>query len=267
MPTAGKPRSTSTSNVSRARRTATSTAVVAPLTSSVNARLGARTEFRIYPSIGIARVGDCKDSFMIGPEAPGVVPSGPFRGADKGIKPQAARFRIYKVEIDANENEAVVEEVIAGDDTKIEWSVSLANRKAAALQIWNEKVEPDGSVTVSGTLKRAPKFRRNKGLDDKKLVIKAAGSVTGSGTRGPVLSGAIEFAKPRTRGKIVRDIVLATLRTDEAGRLLVVGGPGKSGSPLNAPIKFFSDNDGWYDSVSDGPVSATLRIRGKTQPV
>ena len=63
MPTARKPRSTSTSNVSRARRTTARTAVVAPLSSSLNARLGARTEFRIYPSIGIARVGDCKDSF------------------------------------------------------------------------------------------------------------------------------------------------------------------------------------------------------------
>ena len=259
MPTARKPRSTSTSNVSRARRTATRTAVVAPRSSSLNARLGARTEFRIYPSIGIARVGDCKDSFLIGPEAPGVVPSGPFRGADKGLKPQAARFRIYKVEIDANENEAVVEEVIAGKDTKIEWSVSLANRKAA------------GHLIIE-TLHRKPKpgLRNSaiKGLDArKKLVITANGSVTGSGTRGPVLSGAIEFAKPRAKGKIVRDIVLATLRTDEAGRLLVVGGPGKSGSPRNAPIDSFADNDGWYDSVSDGPVSATLHIRGQAQPV
>jgi L-Lysine epsilon oxidase N-terminal len=61
--------------------------------------------------------------------------SGSHRGADKGIKPQAARFRIYKVDIDANENEAVTEEVIAGNDVKIEWSASLANRKAAGLRI------------------------------------------------------------------------------------------------------------------------------------
>jgi len=48
---------------------------------------------------------------MIGPEAPGIAPTGPFRGGppDRGLKPQAARFRIYKVEIDANENETVVE--------------------------------------------------------------------------------------------------------------------------------------------------------------
>ena len=162
---------------------------------------------------------------MIGPEAPGVVPSGPFRGADKGLKPQAARFRIYKVEIDANENETVVEEIIAGKDIKIKWSASLANRKAAGF-------------FISDTLQRVPNPRpRNNGLDRKKLVIAANGSVTGSGTLGPVLSGAIEFAKPRAGGTSVKDIVLAKLQTDEAGRLLVVGGPGTSGSLRNAPIE------------------------------
>jgi hypothetical protein len=68
---------------------------------------------------------------MIGPEAPGVVPSGPFRGADKGLKPQAARFRIYKVEIDANENETVVR-----DHRRQRYQDRMerepANRKAAA---------------------------------------------------------------------------------------------------------------------------------------
>jgi hypothetical protein len=56
------------------------------------------------------------------------VPSGPFRGADHGIKPQAARFRIYKVEVDANENEVVTEEIVAGSGIEIEWSVSPSRR-------------------------------------------------------------------------------------------------------------------------------------------
>jgi L-Lysine epsilon oxidase N-terminal/L-lysine epsilon oxidase C-terminal domain len=192
---------------------------------------------------------------MIGPEAPGFVPDGPFRGADHGIKPQAARFRIYKVVVDENENEVVTEEIIAGYGHEITWSVSLANRKAAGFQI-------------EDTLARKPEpALRNEGLDRKKLVIAATGAVEGSGATGPILSGSIEFARPGATGPKVTDIVLATLRTDERGRLLVVGGPGTSGSPLNAPVDSFSDNDGWYDSVSDGPVSATLRIAGETQPV
>jgi len=149
----------------------------------------------------------------------------------------------------------VTEEIVASSDTEITWSVSLANRKPAGFQIQD-------------TLARAPSPRlRNDGLDRDKLVIAASDSVSGVGASGPVLSGAIEFARPGATGPKVANIVLATLRSDDGGRLLVVGGPGKSGSPLNAPIDFFSDNDGWYDSVSDGPVSATLRIRGQAQPV
>jgi hypothetical protein len=222
---------------------------------TIETRLGARTEYRIYPSIGIARIGDCRDSFMIGPEAPGMVSLGPFRGDDRGIKPQAARFRIYKVEIDANENEAVTEEIVAAGDIEVEWSVSLANRKAAGFRIGD---------TLARKANPGP---RNDGLDRNKLVISANGSVIGSGANGPVLSGTIEFAKPRGTGPKVTDIVLAKLRTDDGGRLLVVGGPGTSGSPLNASIDVFSDNDGWYDSVSDGPVSARLLIKGQPQSV
>ena len=70
----------------------------------IKSRAGARTEYRIYPSIGIARVGNSKDGFFIGPEAPGIAPEGPFRSAD-GIKPQGARFRIYRLDIDSNEND------------------------------------------------------------------------------------------------------------------------------------------------------------------
>jgi hypothetical protein len=68
-------------------------------------------------------------------------------------------------------------------------------------------------------------------------------------------------------GAKVSGIKLGKLQTDDKGRLLVIGGPGKSDSPLSASIDFFSDNDGWYDSVSDGPVSATLKIDGRVQPV
>jgi L-Lysine epsilon oxidase N-terminal/L-lysine epsilon oxidase C-terminal domain len=253
MPRAAKKRRSKSTSRARAMQPATRSAVAAAL--GVTPRLGARTEFRIYPSIGIARVGDSKDSFLIGPEAPGVVPTGPFRDSNHHLKPQAARFRIYKVEIDANENETVTEEVVRGGDVKIEWSVTLANRKAAGFRI----IETLARVSNPG--------RRNARLDRNKLVITASGSITGSQTRGPVLSGEIEFARPGSSGPKVTGIELATLRTDEEGRLLVVGGPGTADSPLDAPVPDFADNDGWYDSVSDGPVSATLRIGGQAHAV
>ena len=225
------------------------------LRAGVSGRLGARTEFRIYPGIGIARVGDSTEGFIIGPEAPGIAPTGPFRGSDNGLNPQAARFRIYKVEIDAHENETVTGEIVPGGPVEVTWNVNLENRKAAAARI----ADTLGRVSNPGL--------RNKGLDRQKLVIAAAGSVTGVSAVGPVLTGAIEFAKSGKSGAAVSGIKLATLRTDDRGRLLVVGGPGKSDSPVEAPCDSFSDNDGWYDSVSDGPVTATLRIDGQDQPV
>ena len=183
----------------------------------------ARTEYRIYPSIGIARVGNSKDGFIIGPEAPGVAPEGPFRGKDDGIKPQGARFRVFEVDIDANENETVTREVTGARDVQIEWTVHLANRKAAARQIFGK--------TATGTLTRnkAAKFR-NAGLDRDKLVIESVASIKNTaGAAATTMTGSIVFAKGKKVLHRVDDIALATLRTDDAGRLIVVGGPGTVG--------------------------------------
>jgi hypothetical protein len=218
-------------------------------------RLGPRVEYRIYPSIGIARVGDSKDGFIFAPEAPGVTPPGPYRGSDGGLRPQGARFRIYKVDIDANENEAITAEITANKTTKIGWTVNLVNRKAAGLRI-------------ADTLKRsANPGPRNKGYDRQKLVISAAATITGVNKARIPMTGSIEFAKAGKPSKSVSNIELASLITDAAGRLVVIGGPGKSASPLNLAAPSFSDNDGWYDSVSDGPVGATLDINGTTHAV
>ena len=224
-----------------------------PMT-GITSRAGARTEYRIYPSIGIARVGNSTDGFFMGPEAPGVAPEGPFRGAD-GIKPQGARFRIYRLDIDSNENETVIAEIVPKTSIKIKWTVRLSNRKAAAAKILD-------------TLSRVPQpGLRNQGFDRKKLVISAEGSIEGSGSVSSPLTGSIEFATGTSKGTVVKDINLATLRTDANGRLVVVGGPGTSESPFNSTVDSFADNDGWYDSVSDGLVTATLIIDGQAQPV
>ena len=118
------------------RRAARATAAKPTKAAIAATSSGARTDYRIYPSIGIARVGDSTDGFFIGPEAPGVVPEGPFRGKDDGIKPQGARFRVFQVDIDANGNETVIREVTGAPDVRIEWTVEHANRKAAAREIY-----------------------------------------------------------------------------------------------------------------------------------
>ena len=244
----------------RPRRAAPARAARATQPAATASSSDARTEYRIYPSIGIARVGDSKDGFIIGPEAPGVVPEGPFRGKDDGIRPQGARFRIFQVDIDANENETVRREVTGGEDVQIEWAVQLANRKAAARQIYS-----DGSGTLTRNAK-AP--LRNAGFHRDKLVIATEATIKNAPDAAAVrMSGALAFVKGKKVQHQVDDIELATLHNDAGGRLIVVGGPGTAKSPANTPLGSFSDNDGWYDSVSDGPVSATLRIGKTAHPV
>lgn len=57
-------------------------------------------------------------------------------------------------------------------------------------------------------------------------------------------------------------------RTDAAGRVFVVGGAGVvAKAPSAAAISEYANNDGWFDDVSDGPVTATLRLRGDGKAV
>ena len=252
MPTARKRRATQR-RAAHAPRATARTAVAAAL--GVTPRLGARTEFRIYPSIAIARVGDCEDEFIIGPEAPGVVPSGPFRGADHGLKPQAARFRIYKVEIDANENETVSGEIVPGSNVQIEWSVSLANRKAAGLRIGDtlaRRPNPRPAIPVS--------------IASSSLLRQTVRSPA-RGRRGRCFQAASSL---QGRARAVRRLRILCLRSFEPmrkGGCSWSAGPASRGRPSTLRAKLFSDNDGWYDSVSDGPVWATFRIGGQAQPV
>jgi hypothetical protein len=55
---------------------------------------------------------------------------------------------------------------------------------------------------------------------------------------------------------------LGQLRTDSLGRLIVLGGQGKSGhtTPTPPPLPGYANNDGWFDDISDGPVTATVRL-------
>ncbi len=87
---------------------------------------------KIFPGIGVARVGNSPEEYFVGPEVPGVAPlpdEGKFKDAVGRIKRQAARFRIYA--FDAEDN--VVAELTSDrpDVARIEWTVSLANKKAS----------------------------------------------------------------------------------------------------------------------------------------
>ncbi len=88
----------------------------------------------ISPGLGIARLGNSPDAYVIGPEAPGVSPdpAGGFKDPAGRIKRQGARFRVYGLDSAGH----VVGEVTA-DVGQVAWRVHLANRKSGWYQFLN----------------------------------------------------------------------------------------------------------------------------------
>src|SRR5262245_37428485 len=212
-------------------------------------------EYRIHPAIGVARVGDSPDEYFIGPEAPGFAPTlttpddpagasaqrGTYKDAKSRVKRQGARFRIYEYTTNAAGAVTKVREITAAD-ARIEWEVHLANRKAAAQRIPESEEPPTGE-------------RRNKDEPEKGLIIDAGRHA---------ISGA-NHGKKRLHGRFMNrvDVPIGDLLTDAAGRLIVLGGFGKSQSvPPGAPLDSFANNDGWCDDTSDGPVRAKVTLHG-----
>src|SRR5499433_4364786 len=87
--------------------------------------------FKIFPPIGVARIGNCPDDstsgFYVGPEIPGsvIVPTNGYKDAQGRVRRQAARFRIY-----GWENGVFMGEITSAV-ARITWTVELANTKAA----------------------------------------------------------------------------------------------------------------------------------------
>lgn len=201
--------------------------------------------YQIFPGIGIARLGNSESEYFIGPEAPGIVPPTPYRDSMGRIKRQGARFRIYEVEVDEFGGETILREVTVDSNTTITWTVHLVNKKAAG--------------------KNFPPLQtsdRNAGYDRNGLTIDAGiQEISGTDqTVGP-LQGDIRFIRNGITESSTT-VKIGDLKTDEAGRLIVLGGHGLSRSPLGRPMTNFANNDGWYDDVADGPVTATVIING-----
>jgi hypothetical protein len=197
---------------------------------------------KIHPAIGIARVGNSPSEFFIGPEKPGVHvrPPGGYRDAQGRIKRQAARFRLFGYD----KNGKPVREITA-KDASITWTVALANKKAEWIRF------------------QGPKSRTNKNLRRNPTVTDRRSLIIDSGPRS--LNGPNQSASFNSGTFLGTPVPLGDICTDKQGRLLVLGGFGRSGSPGNVPLNEnedqFANNDGWHDDVSDGPVSATVTFK------
>jgi hypothetical protein len=212
----------------------------------------------IHPGIGIARIGNAtgERDYFFGPEVPGTGPqsSDGFRNASGQIKRQAARFRIY-----ATLKSGEVIEVTANEAT-IEWRVELANLKAGWYR-FTTAMDLPRHLAVSAT-------RRNPSIGtldvDIGYLARAVLDIvpTQKTISGTNCSGAqFAFDDGRFFGK---EVYLGELRTDEVGRLIVLGGRGATGSnPIDKSTSTFANNDGWHDDVADGPVRASVTIGKK----
>jgi L-Lysine epsilon oxidase N-terminal/L-lysine epsilon oxidase C-terminal domain/von Willebrand factor type A domain len=194
------------------------------------------TIYKIHPAIGIARLGNSPDEFFIGPQRIGERPNPPggFKDAQCRVKRQAARFHIF-----AHHDDNTVEEITSAK-ADITWTVHLANKKGP-----NHGVNPEPAADI--TIDPGPR------------------TVNGPNQRQVFDNGTVKFAAAP-----VTTVPLGEIRSDTDNHLLVLGGFGKSASPAgNGLSNFFWASKGWYDDTSDGPVTATIKLKsnGTTPPV
>jgi hypothetical protein len=200
----------------------------------------------IYPSIGIARVGNSPDEWFIGPETPDppVAPLGFYRDKNGALKRQAARFRIYGV----NARGEIVREITGDDDATITWTVELANTKSAWYGFQLALDIPEAASAPPTTL-------RNPAVSDRSRLAILPGPRQ--------VSGRNATPAPFDNGTFMgKKVYLGEIFTDAAGRLVVLGGRGHSASCDGSHAITFANNEGWHDDVSDGPVKATITLDG-----
>lgn len=200
----------------------------------------------IYPSIGIARVGNSPTEWYYGPEVPDppAQPADFYRDASGALKREAARFRVYGL----NAAGVPVMELTTAGGATIEWTAHLANQKSA----WYEF---QLALDIPEAADAPPSYRRNAQVQDRASLIIDPGARS--------IAGANQSAVPFDTGHFMgKPVYLGELRTDAAGRLVVLGGYGKSASYNGAPAVTFANNDGWHDDISDGPVTANVIWNG-----
>lgn len=208
---------------------------------------------RIYPAIGISRVGGSAKWFHA-PEVPGLAPQpedGDFKDGNLKIKKQAQRFRVYAFD---DQDRVIGEVQDAG--AKISWRVHLANTKAAWYGFNNPLDNGELAPGLPGQLRN--QFLVDDDVRERMLLIDG-GEREISGTSVNADGG------DASRGFTGRfwdtaDVALGELRTDDAGRLLVMPADGISASPTGAGITSFADNDAWFDDWCDGPVNAKVTL-------
>ena len=244
--------------------------------------------YRIHPGIGIARLGNSESEFYLAPETPAALPQacdsfgnplgGPdgvspvpvktFKDADGRVKRQAARFQIFVYDDLAKEGRplAIGDQIEGGGNRgtliDIQWRVYVANKKAS----WYPFKERTGEHGYApGSVRRNADVT---GQDRDRLIIdpgpRSVNATTDRRAHFDRSGGIGAYATTfPPKGLQPFDIdTLGEMMTDDNGRLVVLGGHGRSGMQVTdgvgPKIEDYANTDGWYDDISDGPVMARL---------
>lgn len=242
-----------------------------------------QSDFKIYPSIGIARVGDSSEYYLAPEEANGlpidpvtnkVIDSTGFRDSEKKLKRQAAEFKIFF------ENTAL--EVGSDIDykgekltiKKITWKVHTANKKAGWYtfqpNINEVNYGPDHNLRNSWLL--------DENLRLERLILDAGAKTLEIDSSESEIEVQLKL-NTENKYKYLKELLPFGFDTfgevkADSKKLLYIGGYGSSGSSTKENIVenkadkvhsvnvigSFANNDLWFDDTSDGSIEAIIEL-------
>lgn len=230
---------------------------------------------RVFPGIGMARLGN-SDEYFIGPEAPGVVVDpggsngpgpggGTYRDSQNRLKRQAQRFRLYGE--DSNGNTVEVTKSTA-NVKEIIWRVHVRNLKAANYAFQGAYLFNPDKLRNPGVQGDLPPEDRDKLIIDPGPATISASSPLPLAMKGDVfngigkveLPGYLKYCgkTPKHPDKPVKveyhganDIELGQITLDDEQRLVFIAAPGKAECVTTPKIELSNPSE-HYDSPN-GP--------------
>ncbi len=245
-----------------------------------------KPKFRIYPSIGIARVGNGKaekDEVIFSPEVPWAnlfETDQNYLTKEGAIKKQAQRFYIYA----CDKNGAPVAKINPAE-YKIEWTVEVANKKPfwydfnnsldlsiktknynLSSNFYKEQIAPGISAALRNPNVLNEGLRKEGTPNYREELVNSPNAVTVKERQKKTIDGQFPFPLKKSDGSLLaqkmsttsKPVTLATVENDK-GTLIFYPADGISAalnpSDLNTD---FADNSNWYDDICDGRVTARI---------
>ncbi|HEV3311050.1 MAG TPA: LodA/GoxA family CTQ-dependent oxidase [Chloroflexota bacterium] len=205
-------------------------------------------QYRIFPAIGIARIGNSTD-FFIGPEVVGSVGRElataaevtQFKDAQFRVRKQAARFHVFQ----RADNQSPW--VSLDSTATVKWTVTVANEKDAIVRP-GSPLDPDRSQPGLVVRPTRDPARQNRQISASATIASDAG---------------VQASQPLDGTHAGSTVRLGEVRVDASGRLLFLAGDMVSVShPQTALTGFFYNNPNWCDDVCDGTVTAEVSLPG-----